>query len=267
MATIGAVAYLNALPLISGLEDVPGLRVVTEVPARLFAGLENGTYDIALCPVIDAQRTSMPIEIVSSGAIGSSDQTMTVRLFSRRPFAKLERIHVDQESHTSVALLEVVFEQTCGRRPVLVPLGDTVTVTRNPSCDAVLLIGDKVVTREPPRSLFPHQLDLGHAWRELTGRPFVFATWLTRTGRDLGDLPQTLRQLRDRNLGELHRLVPKWAAQHDWPIDRAEVYLRDRLSYRFGPVENAALQLFWQRCQDLGLIPEVREVPIYQARQ
>ena len=43
---------------------------------------------------------------------------------------------------------------------------------------AMLLIGDKVVTREPRGMGF--QLDLGAAWKELTGLPFVFAVWMVR---------------------------------------------------------------------------------------
>ena len=38
---------------------------------------------------------------------------------------------------------------------------------------AMLLIGDKVVTASPPATDYPHQLDLGEAWKTLTGLPFV----------------------------------------------------------------------------------------------
>ena len=42
---------------------------------------------------------------------------------------------------------------------------------------SVLLIGDKVVTDAPPEERYPYQMDLGAAWKELTGLPFVYAVW------------------------------------------------------------------------------------------
>ena len=44
--------------------------------------------------------------------------------------------------------------------------------------DACLLIGDKVVCNAP--QAHPHELDLAEAWKQWTGLPFVFATWMTR---------------------------------------------------------------------------------------
>ena len=58
-----------------------------------------------------------------------------------------------------------------GLRPTLVDMGEEETEAR-------LLIGDKVVCEEPTG--FPFQLDLGQAWQEFTGLPFVFATWVAR---------------------------------------------------------------------------------------
>ena len=48
---------------------------------------------------------------------------------------------------------------------------------------ARLLIGDKVVTDAPPTDRYPHQMDLGEAWKDLTGLPFVYAMWMCRGPR------------------------------------------------------------------------------------
>jgi chorismate dehydratase len=53
--------------------------------------------------------------------------------------------------------------------------------------EAVLLIGDKVV--DPTRAGYAYEVDLGGAWRQMTGLPFVFAVWASpepaaRTGQD-----------------------------------------------------------------------------------
>ncbi|NJL30982.1 MAG: hypothetical protein HC898_04785, partial [Phycisphaerales bacterium] len=64
---------------------------------------------------------------------------------------------------------------------------------------AMLLIGDKVVTHRPDPQRYPFDVDLGQAWHQLTGLPFVFATWLARADAVLGDLPRLLDAQRRLN--------------------------------------------------------------------
>src|SRR5665213_4630797 len=63
---------------------------------------------------------------------------------------------------------------------------------------ARLLIGDKVVCDEPAG--LPHQLDLGGAWKDLTGLPFVFAAWMARAETQLRDLLSSLRDAKTSGL-------------------------------------------------------------------
>ena len=209
MPVVAAVSFLNSVPLVDGLDAAAGVEVRRAVPSRLSALLERGEADVALCPTIDFQRSRIPLEIVPCGGIASRSTTHTVRLFSRRPISTVERIAVDGDSHTSVALLAVLLDARWGRRPALVPMPGPAAA--DPS-DALLLIGDKVVTCEPPSDRFPYQLDLGEAWRELTGMPFVFATWMARAGADLGSLPELLTATRRRNHDRRRELAARHAA-------------------------------------------------------
>ncbi len=258
--TVAAVSFLNARPLIDGLEHEPSIELLTDVPSRLLETLIERRADVALCPVIDFQRASPDLCVVPAGAIGSDGPTHTVRVFSRLPIVDLERVHTDSDSHTSVALLEVVLEARHGRRPELVTLKPGSTVTGAPP-DAVLLIGDKVVHNEPDAAVYPYQIDLGDAWKELTGLPFVFATWLAHRDSDLGGLPDLLRHCRDRNLAR----IPEIASDHadGWPADLARRYLGQILQYRLGDREFESIELFWSRCHELGLIERLRPMKIY----
>ena len=257
--TVAAVSFLNARPLIEGLEDEPGVALHTDVPSGLLNLLTTGAADVALCPVIDFQTTPDELCIVPVGAIGSDGATHTVRVFSRAPIASAERIHTDGDSHTSVALLEVVLDALYGRRPELVTLG-----TEPSDPDAVLLIGDKVVHAEngADTTRYPYQLDLGEAWRELTGLPFVFAIWLARADADLGHLPEVLARCREHN----RRRIPAIVAAHanGWPRELANRYLSEILRYEVGERELEAIGLFWARCHDLGLIEALRPMKLYE---
>ena len=263
MQTIGAVGYLNALPLIHGMENDPSIRLTRHVPSALLQTLETGLVDVALCPVIDFQRSIHELVIVPAGAIGSRARTLTVRVFSRRPLEEVSCVAVDRDSHTSVALMQIILSRLVDRVPTLVPLTPGRPVEQDAAIEATLLIGDKVVTREPSAHDFPVQLDLGQAWRDLTGRPFVFATWMAHFGYDLGELPRILRATRDRNMVDLERLTPKWAKAHGWPADLALTYLRDLLDFDAGAAQLESMKLFWSECAALGLIDGERPPRLY----
>src|SRR5579859_1626131 len=78
---IGSVSFLNAKPLIHGLEEADGLDLQLDVPSRLLDGLLENRFDVALLPVIDYQR--MPgLRFLTAGGICCDGPTLTVRIFS-----------------------------------------------------------------------------------------------------------------------------------------------------------------------------------------
>ena len=262
--TVAAVSFLNAQPLIDGLESDPTVSLTTDVPSQLLEALLTAQARIALCPVIDFQVAESELCIVPVGAIGSDGPTHTVRVFSRLPIKDLDRVHTDSDSHTSVALLEVVLEAIHGRRPELAALKPDAPGGRTLP-EAVLLIGDKVVRDEPDSGLYPYQLDLGEAWKQLTGLPFVFATWFARAGDDLGELPAKLRECRKRNSLRIPEIVSAHA--DGWPPDLAARYLGEILHYELGDRELEAIELFWSHCHALGIIDHLRPMKLYDTHQ
>ncbi len=262
---VAAVSFLNAKPLVDGLDADPGIELITDVPSRLLETLIEERASIALCPVIDFQLSPVELEIVPVGAIGSDGSTLTVRVFSRLPMEEVTHVHTDGDSHTSVALLSVVFDELFGRVPII---GGLASPDVNGSADrpeTVLLIGDKVVCNRPREALYPFQLDLGEAWRRMTGLPFVFACWMARAGDDLGDLPEVLGQRRRLNRGRTAEIVAAHAESSGWPTELASRYLGGILRYDLGPRELEGIDLFWKRCHALGLIDRVRPLRLYDS--
>ncbi|MEM7682109.1 MAG: menaquinone biosynthesis protein [Planctomycetota bacterium] len=259
---IGCVSYLNAKPLIHGLaEAMPGCPLTLKPPAELLQELEDGRCDLALCPVIDAQRSALPLRIVPAGGIGCDGPTLTVRLFAGRPFDQVRRIRADPESHTSVALLRCLWHARYGAAPELAPLPldhDPLAALQD-DADAVLLIGDKVV---PQLDRVPQdrQLDLGEAWKQETGLPFVFAVWVAREQAQLGEVPEQLAGLLEVNLSRVDALAKQYADQHGWPVLLAQRYLGALLRYRVGERELQAIHRFYGLCKDAGVLSEVRPV-------
>lgn len=245
---IGSVSFLNAKPLIFGLEEAEGIELHLDVPSRLLDGLRQARFDVALLPVIDYQR--MPgLRLLTSGGIGSNGRTMTVRIFSPVPIERIATLACDTDSHTSVALARVILAEWFGIRPEFVPLDGTPI---DPGA-ARLLIGDKVVCEEPAGVV--HQLDLGEAWKEQTGLPFVFAAWMARAGVPLGDLPARLEQAKREGRTHIDPIIERFAIPRGWPASIAREYLTERLQYDIGPEHLEAIRLFHRLAHQYGLIP------------
>lgn len=258
---LGCVSYLNARPLIEGLDGGLSPQVRFDVPAGLLHDLETRQVDLALCPVVDYFRAVEPLVIVPVGGIASEGPTLTVRLFSKRPIDRIDVIHADTDSHTSVVLLQVLLHALYGRRPTLIDYHARENVAEHrlaESPEAMLLIGDKVVTDSPRAVAYPHQLDLGEAWHDLTGLPFLFAVWMARQGTALGDLPDRLARQREHNATHIQAIAERHGPAHGWPKDLAHDYLGRILRHTVGERELAAVQRLADMAVPLGLLPHPR---------
>jgi chorismate dehydratase len=257
--SVGSVSFLNAKPLIFGLETQPDLNLVLDVPSRLLGGLLDGRFDVALLPVIDYQR--MPdLSIVPSGGIGCDGPTLTVRIFSPVPIDQIRTLACDTDSHTSVALAKVILAERHGLRPRFVDLSDPADARDRHT--AKLLIGDKVVCEEPVG--LPHQLDLGEEWKHLTGLPFVFAVWTARGGVELGDLPDRLERAKRDGLAHVDQIVTRYALPRGWPENTARRYLTEYLQFDIGPAQLKAIRLFHELAHKHGALKHPpREVDVY----
>jgi len=268
---LGCVSFLNAVPLIDGIEQLgqmtegADLQVHFDVPSRLLADLEADRVDAALCPVIDLQKSELPLQVVPAGGIGCYGKTLTVRIFSRVPIEKIESIACDTDSHTSVVLMQVLLSECFGLRPKVMDYA--ASAKDKPTLDTILLIGDKVVTHPPDESVYRYQLDLGECWRQLTSLPFVFAVWMAKQESDLGDLPGRLDKIRYVNTTDkdrLSRIVREHAPKHGWPLDLANQYLGGWLCYDIGAEQLQAMELFFAKAHELGLIDQHRPIQAYE---
>ena len=182
-------------------------------------------------------------------------QTLTVRIFSATPVDEIHTLACDTDSHTSVALARIVMARRFGLRPRIVNFdfhnGSKAGEEWNPTV-AKLLIGDKVVCQEP-RGL-SHQLDLGEAWKQMTGLPFVFAAWMARQEVDLGSLPSELERAKRAGLNHVAEIIAQYALPRGWPADIARKYLTEYLQFDIGPRQLEAIRLFHNLAHEYGVI-------------
>lgn len=261
---IGCVKYLNTLPLVQGLERWSDATLTPAAPSALFDLLvRERSVDVALASLVDAGREADRVTLLAdAGVIGCDGPTRTVRLFSRVPFASVKTLHADTESHTSVVLARLLLDRVYHVRPAVEdlpalsppPLGQGATWP-----ETLLLIGDKVETLAPSASAYPHQLDLGEAWKQLTGLPFVYAAWMCRRGEERTDevraAAMVLQRARLHNRTRLDWIVQSSAGSRHWDPQHAAEYLGSLLRYDAGSRERAAADSFVRMARESGLLP------------
>ncbi len=268
---LGCVSYLNTLPLIEGLEKLEGLALDRAAPARLIDLLSNGRVEAGLVSLIDAQRSGEALALLPCGMIGCDGPTLTVRLYSACAIEEITRVYVDAESHTAAALLRVLLARVYGVRAEVVEFDAREGVVRHgggsappdPWPSAMLLIGDKVVSQSPPAERYPHQLDLGEAWRKWTGLPFVYAVWMCRASEAGSERMRAVVRLLDRqrrrNAARLDGVATGRARERGWPEDLARDYLGRKLLFDPSTAgAREAVERFFDEAHGLGLIDRRR---------
>lgn len=257
---IGCVKYLNTLPMIEGLDGWRDAELTPAVPSELIDLLLSRQIDLGLVSLVDAARAPEPLALLPVGMIGSEGQTLTVRLFSRVPFDQVSTLYADTDSHTSVALAQIVLNRLHPSKPAPIPVLPFDARERPGGWpETVLLIGDKVVSDAPPLDDHPHQLDLGQAWHDITGLPFVYATWMCRAD-DAGSAAvqlaaQVLDRQRRHNATRMDWLVAARAEERGWQREQAGEYLGRSLQFEVSPRHREAVAQFLSECTRLGLAP------------
>lgn len=264
---LGAVSYLNTLPLVEGLGKLSDIALTLTAPARLIDLLLDGSIDAGLISLIDAQRSPEPLALLPVGMIASDGPTMTVRLFSSKPIEEIRRVAVDADSHTSVALLRLILAHQFGVKPQITEL-DIESLLAGPGAaapdeyDALLVIGDKVVTSRPLAERYERQIDLGEQWKAMTGLPFVYAVWMCRADESQAPWVSTVAAILDRqrrhNAMRLDWIVGARASLRGWKRERARQYLGSSLQYEVTDRHREAVERFFELCEQDGLIPHRR---------
>ncbi|MBI1189236.1 MAG: hypothetical protein GC200_00945 [Tepidisphaera sp.] len=251
---VACVRYLNTAPLVEGLDQLEGLTLLPKVPADIAGAVLAGEADIGLASVVDARDPRLTVLPV--GMIGCDGPTHTVRVFSAVPPEKITRLHADADSHTSVILARLILSKRFGTSPAVVPH----KAGADDEPEALLLIGDKVVTNPPSAARYPHQLDLGEQWRAWTGLPFVYAAWMCRTGEEESPAIALAASLLDRqrrhNATRLEWIVQKRAPGARWLVDLARHYLTQLLRYDLDERARAGLTRFFEEAATLSLLPD-----------
>ena len=273
---VGRIPYINCYPVYGaidrGLVPLDG-TLVDGVPSALNRRMQEGTLDVSVVSAVEYARDSRRYLLLPDLAISCDGPVRSVLLFSRRPATELggARLVVSRSSMTSVALLELLFEQRWRCRPTFVP-GDAeledVRSARDEEHDARLVIGDAALfLRAGPRRAardgadareYPYVYDLGEEWKRWTGLPFVFAVWVAQRSAPAARALRVHADLvasRDWGLAHLDVLARQAAGYTGFDTTVCAEYLAG-LDYGLSYGHLAGLTEFFRRLVAAGRVPD-----------
>jgi len=176
---IGKIPYLNSTLFYYGLESNPetlaNLEFVPMVPSRLSRAAVGEQIDAGPVPLVTTFEVSDLYEPLGDFCIATTGKARSILFYSKKPIDSLNhsRIGLTHESSTSIRLLKVLFAQLYRVTP-----HEYVSI-REPN-QGFLLIGDAALRNRNGCEGYPYVTDLGEAWHNATGLPFVFAAWMVR---------------------------------------------------------------------------------------
>ncbi len=242
---IGAVSYLNPVPLVWGMLYGPQREEVDlsfSIPSVCAEQVRRGEIEAGLVPVAEIARQAL--EIVPGVGIACFGPVRSILLFSRLPWSSVRLLAVDSSSRTSVELARVILRERFGVEPQITPHQPQLEEMLS-TADAALIIGDAALRLNPETLPFEY-LDLGAEWLALTGLPFVFAAWAGKPGIPLDRLSAVTRGSYDFGKTRLAEIAAQEWQERGITRELAERYLRHHIRYELGASEQQGLDTFLQ---------------------
>ncbi len=264
--TIGSVPYLNEKPLTRWFTHTDkgrnsGIEVVYAVPSDLARMLADGSVAAALVSSFEYLRTP-GYQIVPKVSISGRDEILSVRAFAKLPWRLVQSVALDASSLTSAAMLKILLADVYNSHPAFINhppnLDEMLAVA-----EGALLIGDAGMMAEGD-GLF--SIDLGDAWRRLTGHAFVYACWIGDPAALTPALVESLQAAKDWGVTQTEVIAQEQAERLQCPVSLCRRYLTEIMDYDLGEEELAGFEEFANRARRHQLLLEDRDIEIARHR-
>jgi chorismate dehydratase len=238
---VGAVSYLNTKPLLYGIKNHPvinEIELTEEYPSLLAQKLIEGSIDVGLVPVAIIPDLK-EWHIVGDYCIGCDGAVASVCLFSEVPMEEIKKVYLDYQSRTSVMLLKILLKEYWQKNVEFIEAASEDYRNEIKDTTAGLVIGDRALEQKQHSK---YCYDLGEAWKDHTGLPFVFAAWISNK-----QLPESfIVQFNAANKDGLERLDAVIAEADYSFFDLREYYMK-RISYKLDGEKKRGLSTFLEK--------------------
>jgi chorismate dehydratase len=237
---ISAVSYLNSKPFIYGIENSDIQKEIDlqlDVPAECAAKLLEDKVDIGLVPVAVLPEME-EYHIISDYCIGADGEVASVVLLSEVPLNEIKTILLDNQSRTSVELVQILANKFWNIQPVWQDAEEKYE-TLIAGTTAGVVIGDRTFTL---KNKFKYVYDLAAEWKKFTSLPFVFACWVANKKLP-ADFIQRFNTALKNGLEAKSEVIKQYTDTHKIEFDIKD-YLENKLSFTLDNGKRQALNLF-----------------------
>jgi chorismate dehydratase len=243
---VGAVSYLNTKPLLYGIKRHPvinDIELIEDYPSKVAQMLIDDEVDVGLIPVAATLRLK-EWNIVSDYCIGSNGTVASVCIFSEVPMGEVEKVYLDYQSRTSVNLARVLLKEHWKKEVEFIDATGEDFRDQIKENIAGVVIGDRALEQ---RSKSKYIYDLGEAWKDHTGLPFVFAAWIAnkKLPEQFVDAFNEANALGLRNIDEVVKENP--FIHYD-----LKKYYTACVSYPLNDDKKRGMELFLKKLRDLN---------------
>ena len=237
---VGIVNYLNTRPMLYGIQHSPLIQdivLVQDYPASIADQLKEDAIDIGLVPVA-AIRDIPNAMVVGNFCIGCDGPVASVCLFSEVPIAQVKSVLLDYQSRTSVELAKLLLRDHWKMEPEYISTSAAYE-SEIEGTTAGLVIGDRALAQ---RSKSPFIYDLGEAWKVHTGKPFVFAAWVSNKELD----PEFVEAFDEANALGIQNIQNVISETEFASFDMEEYYTK-YIQYRLDDAKKEGMELFLEK--------------------
>jgi len=278
---LGAISFVNTVPVYSAYQPDERVELIYDVPARLNARILSGELDIS--PVSSAcyLRNQDRLVLLNDLSVSSPGAVESVLFLSREPLGPgvldMPVLNVPNDSETSVALLAYLLQEFTGQdlRPwfrvyeaadyhqILQASGNALIIGDN-----ALMMKESLNQNAPELSQDLYCYDLSTLWRDKTSLPFVFAVWVAdrqwaeANPARLTEINRQLCEARNRFFQEptlFQTGLQTAQARSELPFTTLERYYRECLNYHLSPNHQRSLEQF-EAILSLKAIPDSESV-------
>lgn len=219
---------------IERMEALGKLELLPAYPAQVASLLKQGTIDVGLVPIAIIPEIEHA-RIIGQHCIGCRGQVASVCLLSHVPLDQIKTVLLDYQSRTSAALIQILFREYWKKDVQWQDTREDFVADINGNV-AGLLIGDRCLEQ---KDQFEYVYDLGEAWLEMTGKPFVFAAWVANK-----ELPASfVKEFDEANqvgLDDLEKVIQA----NQYPFYDAATYFKENIHYVLDERKKEGLHLF-----------------------
>ncbi|MGQ9687569.1 MAG: menaquinone biosynthetic enzyme MqnA/MqnD family protein [Desulfobaccales bacterium] len=261
---VGRIHYINVLPIYHALEKSMvrnGFEMVPGTPAELNERLFRGEVEVSAISSVEYGRHFRDYLLLPELSISTAGDVGSVLFFSRLPFSYLtgKEVLLSASSATSAALLKVLLYELFGTRPLY--RRARVADGLPDGAYGLLAIGDEAL-RLKALGCYPFFMDLGWAWHDLTGMPFVFGVWAVRRAfyeshpDEVAEVHRALVESKAWGLAGLEEICRRASTLVNLSVTELRDYFR-RLNYDFDIRQQEGLSVFFRYLQRFGLLAEL----------